>query len=138
MTWLLAVLMLQETASQADQIRAAMAASLEKQNASVRVQAQAVGAGAAIGGSIDMATPPVSSCSSLSGADLDKLIEEVSQSEHLDAAVIRGLARQEPRLRPCPASPKAAEGLVPPKTVEGSTQLTTPAQPPIRDASDAK
>jgi hypothetical protein len=56
MTWLLAVLLIQEPVlltqepgTQADQIRAAMAASIEKQRASVRVQAQAVGTDSAIG-----------------------------------------------------------------------------------------
>jgi hypothetical protein len=43
MTWVLAVLLLQPPVSQADQIRAAMAASIEKQRASVQLQVQATG-----------------------------------------------------------------------------------------------
>ena len=48
MTWLLAVFLIQDPASQADQIRASMAASIEKQRASVRLQAQTAGANSSV------------------------------------------------------------------------------------------
>ncbi len=43
MSWALAMFLSQQPISQADQIREAMAASIEKQRASVMVQAQATG-----------------------------------------------------------------------------------------------
>jgi hypothetical protein len=45
MNWMLALFLSQQPASQADQLRAAMAASIEKQLASVQIQVQSVGAG---------------------------------------------------------------------------------------------
>lgn len=124
MPWLIAVLLLQEQTSQADQIRAAMAASLEKQAASVRVQAQAA-AGSGRG------TPSGTPCSPLSESEIDKMINEVSQTEHVDAAILREVARQESRLRPCAVSPKGAEGLM-------QLMPATQAQLQVRDPFDAR
>jgi soluble lytic murein transglycosylase-like protein len=126
MPWLLAVFLLQDPASQAGQIRAAMAASLEKQAASVRVQAQAA-AGSAIGRD----SPSGTSCSPLSESEIDKMINEVSQTEHIDAAILREVARQESRLRPCAVSPKGAEGLM-------QLMPATQAQLQVRDPFDAR
>jgi soluble lytic murein transglycosylase-like protein len=126
MPWLLAVFLLQDPASQADQIRAAMAASLEKQAASVRVQAQAA-AGSAIGRD----SPSGTSCSPLSESEIDKMINEVSQTEHIDAAILREVARQESRLRPCAVSPKGAEGLM-------QLMPATQGQVQVRDPFDAR
>jgi soluble lytic murein transglycosylase-like protein len=126
MTWILCVFLLQDPVSQADQIRAAMAASLEKQAASVRVQAQSA-AGVAIGRGAPSGTP----CSPLSETEIDKMIDEVSQTEHVDAAVIREVARQESRLRPCAVSPKGAEGLM-------QLMPATQAQLQVRDPFDPR
>jgi soluble lytic murein transglycosylase-like protein len=126
MTWILCVFLLQDPVSQADQIRAAMAASLEKQAASVRVQAQSA-AGSAIGRGAPSGTP----CSPLSETEIDKMIDEVSQTEHVDAAVIREVARQESRLRPCAVSPKGAEGLM-------QLMPATQAQLQVRDPFDPR
>jgi soluble lytic murein transglycosylase-like protein len=126
MTWILCAFLLQDPPSQADRIRAAMAASLEKQAASARVQAQAA-AGSAIG----RGTSSETACSPLSEAEIGKLIDEVSQTEHIDAAILREVARQESSLRPCPVPPKGAEGL---------TQLVpaTQAPPQVRDPFDPR
>jgi len=100
--------MIQDPASQAAQVRAAMAASIEKQRASIRVQAQAAGAPSAI----SLGIGPEPACSALSETELDQMIKETSQAEHVDAALVREVARQESGLRPCAVSPKGAEGLM--------------------------
>ena len=59
------------------------------------------------------------------------MIDEVSQTEHVDAAVIREVARQESRLRPCAVSPKGAEGLM-------QLMPATQAQLQVRDPFDPR
>jgi len=132
MPWLLAILLLQEP-SQADRIRAAMAESIAKQNASVRVQAQAAGTGSTIGmgSSLGMGVPAGAPCSPLSETEVDKMINEVSQNQHVDAAVVREVARQESHLRPCAVSPKGAEGLM-------QLMPATQAQLQVSDPFDAR
>jgi hypothetical protein len=106
MIWLVPVLLLQQPVSQSDQIRAAMAASLEKQLASVHAQAEAVGAVSSV-----TAGASGAACSPTSEAEIDKIVTQVSEAEHVDAAIVRTLARHESSSKPCDAKQTLEAGI---------------------------
>jgi soluble lytic murein transglycosylase-like protein len=108
MTWLFAVLLFQDPSAQADQVRAAMAASVEKQLASVRLQTHSQGSTS----TISLGPPAGADCSPVPKPEFESMINEVSHTQQVDAAIIREVVRQESGMRPCAVSPKGAEGLM--------------------------
>jgi soluble lytic murein transglycosylase-like protein len=102
--------LMQDARSQADQVRAAMAASLEQQRASVRKQAQSLGS-AMIPWTASTLSPVIP-CDPIPQPELAKMIEEVSKKQGIDAALVKEVARQESGFRPCAVSSKGAEGLM--------------------------
>jgi soluble lytic murein transglycosylase-like protein len=107
--WWLIFILAQDAQSQADRVRAAMAASLEQQRVSVRKQAEAAGATMAPWTST---MQPQVACDPIPQPELTKMIDEVSQKQGIDAALVREVARQESGFRPCVVSSKGAEGLM--------------------------
>jgi soluble lytic murein transglycosylase-like protein len=132
--WWLALFLMQDGASQADRIRAAMAPSIEQQQASIRRQQAAVRAtpagarASAISlpgfppasisyGGFSVPRPAVSAamfttCDPLPQPELTRLIGAMSQKIGIDGGLVREVARQESGFRPCAISPKGAEGLM--------------------------
>lgn len=118
-TFWLAIFLAQDTRSQADRIRAAMEASLDKQRASVQTQARTAGA------SMTPWTPPTASatvekpsimfqplCDAIPQPELSSMIDDASNKNGVASSVIREVARQESGFRPCVVSPKGAQGLM--------------------------
>lgn len=92
----------------ADNIRAAMEASLAQQRASVQKQAQFAGA------SVPWTAPPppVADCDPVPQPELSKMINQVAQKQGVDKELVREVARQESAFKPCAVSIKGAEGLM--------------------------
>jgi soluble lytic murein transglycosylase-like protein len=111
--------------SQADRVRAAMAASLASQRASVRRQVEAVGAarrslsGPAFTGAI---------CEAISQPELVRMIDVAARRENVDPLLVREVARQESGFRPCAVSAKGAEGLM---QLMPATQIQLQVQNPF-------
>lgn len=86
-----------------------MEASLEQQRASVRKQAEFVGA------SIPW-TPttllPEPACDPIPQPELSKMIDESAQKHNVDPNLVREVVRQESGFRPCAVSVKGAQGLM--------------------------
>jgi len=101
----------QDARSQADQVRAAMAGSLEQQRISVRKQAQSMGS-AMVPWTAPSQLSPAIPCDPVPQPELSKMIDEVSQKSGIDAALVKEVARQESGFRPCAVSSKGAEGLM--------------------------
>lgn len=110
---------MQDSASQADRVRAAMEASLAKQRAAVQTQAKTVGA------SMIPWTPPTASapvqrdsilmmpqCDPVALPELASMIDSASDKTGVAPSIIREVARQESGFRPCAVSPKGAQGLM--------------------------
>jgi soluble lytic murein transglycosylase-like protein len=118
-TWVFLFLM-QDTRSQAERVRAAMAASLEQQRVSVRqqVKSQVVSARAAQTAdsngffAIVPTLPQWFACDPLPKPQLIEMIDAAAQKEGVDPALVREVARQESAFRPCAVSSKGAEGLM--------------------------
>ena len=112
---------MQDTRDQAERVRAAMAASIEKQKASVQRQASATGtvsrplqsppefAGIEWSSSFQGSAPL---CDPMPKPELFQMIDRAAQKEGVDPALVREIARQESAFRPCAVSPKGAEGLM--------------------------
>lgn len=107
----------------AERVRAAMQASLEKQKASVKTQAekaQVVTAPPPAQDFYTVAWPsplPMPStlftdCDPLPASQLDTLITENAQKHGVQAALIRAVIRKESAGKPCAQSPKGAQGLM--------------------------
>lgn len=118
-TFWLALFLMQDTRSQADRIRAAMEASLDKQRASVQTQARTAGA------SMTPWTPPTAAapverpsimfqplCDPIAQPELSSMIDDAANKNGVAPSVIREVARQESGFRPCVVSPKGAQGLM--------------------------
>lgn len=111
--------------SQADRVRAAMAASLASQRASVRRQVESVGAarrslsGPAFAGAI---------CEAISQPELVRMIDVAARRENVDPLLVREVARQESGFRPCAVSPKGAAGLM---QLMPATQIQLQVQNPF-------
>ena len=84
-----------------------MEASLAQQRASVQKQAQSVGT--SLPWSAPLTPPP---CDPVPPPELSKMIDEVSEKQGIDKALVREVARQESGFRPCAVSTKGAEGLM--------------------------
>src|SRR5579862_3191686 len=104
--WWLVLFLAQDPSAQAQRIRAAMGTSLSKQRASVerqKEQAPQV---------VSRSTTPPPACDPVPAPELDKMIDSASRDQHVDAAVVREVARQESGFHPCAISPKGAEGVM--------------------------
>jgi soluble lytic murein transglycosylase-like protein len=96
--------------SQADRIRAAMAASLAQQRASVRAQVESA---AAAGSSRNpFLMPEVAGCEAVSQPELSRMIDDIAPKQNVSPALVREVVRQESGFYPCAVSPKGAAGLM--------------------------
>jgi soluble lytic murein transglycosylase-like protein len=91
-----------------DKIRASMAASIEKQRASVQTQMEKTQT---------VWVPPVLAaaqleCEALPEGQLTKLVDEASKRESLKPDLLRAVILKESAARPCAVSPKGAQGLM--------------------------
>jgi soluble lytic murein transglycosylase-like protein len=115
MSWLLALVLMQDAQSFADKVRAAMAGSLDQQRASVRKEAKS--AGAAIIPFAEQERPIVwglgtPACEPIREPQLGQMIDAAAESNGVSSTVVREVARQESGFRPCVISPKGAQGLM--------------------------
>jgi len=134
MWWLAIILMQDAPAQQPQQVRAAMAASIEKQRASVEQQLKFIKA--PVPPAIVVPTPftvssfttaPVAyACDPVAQPELGKLIDSVAREHSVDPALVREVARQESGFHACAVSPKGAQGLM-------QLMPSTQAQLEVRD-----
>jgi soluble lytic murein transglycosylase-like protein len=118
--WWLAIFLAQDAGTgQQQRVRAAMAASIEKQHASVEQQLKFIKS--PVPPSIpspSMPTafavpPPVAwACEPMAQPELSKMIDNVAREHSVDAALVREVARQESGFHACAVSPKGAQGLM--------------------------
>jgi soluble lytic murein transglycosylase-like protein len=122
-TWIFLFLM-QDARTQAERVRAAMSASIEKQKASIQQQAKATGtarppssntmpelAGIELPPSFSIPFVPPQ-CDPVPKPQLLQMIDQAAEREDVDPMLIREVARQESAFHPCAVSPKGAEGLM--------------------------
>jgi soluble lytic murein transglycosylase-like protein len=118
--WWLAIFLMQDPGAQQPQkVRAAMAASIEKQRASVEQQLKSIQspvppvipASFAVP-SFHVPAPVAYDCEPVAQPELSKMIDDVSREHSVDAALVREVARQESGFHPCAVSPKGAQGLM--------------------------
>jgi soluble lytic murein transglycosylase-like protein len=130
--WWLAIFLVQDVpAQQPQRVRAAMAASIEKQRASVERQLQSIKVPAAPSIPPSFAVPPPFACEPVAQPELSKMIDSVAREHSVDPALVREVARQESAFRPCAVSPKGAEGLM-------QLMPSTQAQFEVRDPFDPR
>jgi soluble lytic murein transglycosylase-like protein len=118
--WWLAIFLMQDAGAQQPQrVRAAMAASIEKQRASVEQQLKSIKAPVPPAMPASFAVPsftvpaPVAyACEPVAQPELSKMIDSVAREHSVDPALVREVARQESGFHPCAVSPKGAEGLM--------------------------
>ena len=116
--WWLAIFLVQDVqAQQPERVRAAMAASIEKQRASVEQQLKFIKSARASGPryatAVPTVPPPVAyACEPVAQPELSKMIDSVAREHSVDPALVREVARQESGFRPCAVSPKGAQGLM--------------------------
>ncbi len=117
--WWFAIFLMQDAGTQAERVRATMAASIEHQRESVQRQAAAVRATPAGAHSTTEANrvaawvPSIAAaCDPLPQTELARMIGETAQKVGIDGGLVREVARQESGFRPCVVSPKGAEGLM--------------------------
>lgn len=104
MTFWLALLLVQDTRTQADRIRAAMQPSLDQQQTSIRRQMDAIG---------PISHPfAAADCPEISEPQLSAMIEKAASKQGVDKSLVREVARRESGFKPCAVSPKGAEGLM--------------------------
>ena len=96
-----------------------MAASLEKQRASVEqqlkfIQSPVPPAMPASSGVPSFTVPPpvAYACEPVAQPELSRMIDSVAREHSVDPALVREVARQESGFRPCAISPKGAQGLM--------------------------
>ena len=113
-----------------------MAASLEKQRASIEQQIKYIQSPVPpampphLAASSFSVPPPVAyACEPVAQPELSKMIDNVAREHSIDAALVREVARQESAFRPCAVSPKGAEGLM-------QLMPATQAQLEVRDPFD--
>lgn len=131
--WWLAIFLMQDSGTQqAQRVRATMAASIEKQRASIQQQLQSIKSPvppAMSPSGFNVPPPVVPGCDPMSPPELSKMIDNVSREHGIDADLVREVARQESGFRPCAVSPKGAEGLM-------QLMPATQAQFDVRDPFD--
>jgi soluble lytic murein transglycosylase-like protein len=132
--WWLTVFLLQDVqAQQPQRVRAAMAASIEKQRASVEQQLKFIKSPIPppLPPSFAVTVPPpvVYACEPVAQPELGKMIETVARENSVSPALVREVARQESGFHPCAVSPKGAEGLM-------QLMPATQAQLEVRDPFD--
>jgi soluble lytic murein transglycosylase-like protein len=118
--WWFAIFLMQDVQEQQPQrVRAAMAASIEKQRASVEQQIKFIKSPvppvmpASFAVPSFAVPPPVAyACDPVAQPELSKMIDSVAREHSVDAALVREVARQESGFRPCAVSPKGAQGLM--------------------------
>ena len=119
--WWLAIFLVQDIrvsqdvhAQQPQQVRAAMATSIEKQRASVEQQLKFIKSPVppAIPPAFAVPPPVAYACDPVAQPELSKMIDNVAREHSVDPALVREVARQESAFRPCAVSPKGAEGLM--------------------------
>ena len=118
--WWLAIFLMQDVGAQQPQrVRAAMAASIAKQRASIEQQIKfikspvAPAIPATFGVPSFTVPPPVAyACPPVAPPELSKMIDTVAREQSVDASLVREVARQESGFRPCAVSPKGAQGLM--------------------------
>jgi soluble lytic murein transglycosylase-like protein len=128
-------------AQDADAIRAAMSAGLEKQRASIAKQTsltQKATAGSVANGffALPWSTPPPSVageqiCDPVSPEVLGGLIDQAAQREQVEAGLVRAVIKQESGGRACAVSPKGAQGIM-------QLMPDTAAELGVADAFDPK
>jgi soluble lytic murein transglycosylase-like protein len=112
--WWLAIFLVQDVHTQPQRVRAAMAASIEKQRASIEQQIKSIKSPVAPSVSSSYAVPPpvAYACEPVAQPELTKMIDSASSEHSVDPALVREVARQESGFRPCVVSSKGAEGLM--------------------------
>lgn len=135
--WWLAIFLAQDVhTQQVQRVRSAMAASIEKQRASVEQQLKSIKYPAAPSIPPALAvssftTAPAFACEPVAQPELSKMIDNVAREHSVDPALVREVARQESAFRPCAVSPKGAEGLM-------QLMPSTQAQFEVRDPFDPR
>jgi len=115
--WWLAIFLMQDVrAQQPQRVRAAMAASIEKQRASIEQQIKFIKSPVppSIPASVSFRVPPpvVYACDPVAQPELSRMIDTVAREQSVDPSLVREVARQESSFRPCAVSPKGAQGLM--------------------------
>jgi soluble lytic murein transglycosylase-like protein len=132
--WWLAIFLMQDAqAQQPQRVRAAMAASIEKQRASVEQQLKSIQSPMppvlAMPPAFAVPPPVAYACDPVAQPELSKMIDSVAREHSIDPALVREVARQESAFRPCAVSSKGAEGLM-------QLMPATQAQFAVRDPFD--
>jgi soluble lytic murein transglycosylase-like protein len=115
--WWFAIFFMQDVhAQQPQRVRTAMAASIEKQRASVEQQLKFIKSPVppvlVMPPSFAVPPPVAYACEPVAQPELSKMIDSVAREHSVDPALVREVARQESGFRPCVVSPKGAEGLM--------------------------
>jgi soluble lytic murein transglycosylase-like protein len=120
--WWLAIFLIQDVQTQQPQrIRAEMAASIEKQRASVEQQLKSIKspvppvvvmAPSFAVTSFTVPAPVAYACDPVAPPELSKMIDSVAREHSIDPALVREVARQESGFHACAVSPKGAQGLM--------------------------
>ena len=106
---------------QPQRVRAAMAASIEKQRASIEQQIKFIQSPVppvlakppSFAVSSFTVPPPVAyACEPVAAPELSKMIDNVAHEQSVDPALVREVARQESGFHACAVSPKGAQGLM--------------------------
>jgi soluble lytic murein transglycosylase-like protein len=135
MWWLAIFLMQDPQTQQPQQVRTAMAASIEKQRASVEQQIKFIKAPVppvlimppSFAVSSFTVPPPVAyACDPVAQPELSKMIDNVAREHSVDPDLVREVARQESGFHACAVSPKGAQGLM-------QLMPSTQAQLEVRD-----
>ena len=112
-----------------------MAASIEKQRASIEQQLKSIKSPVAPvlatppsfpASSFNVPPPVAYACEPVAQPELSKMIDNVARKHSVDPALVREVARQESGFHACAVSPKGAQGLM-------QLMPTTQAQFEVRD-----
>jgi len=115
--WWLAIFLVQDVhVQQSERVRTAMAASIEKQRASVEQQLKFIKAPAppvlVMPLSLTVPPPVAFACDPVAPPELSKMIDNVAREHSVDPDLVREVARQESGFHACAVSPKGAQGLM--------------------------
>ena len=118
--WWLILFLAQDPQIHAQQVRAAMEASIAKQRASVQQQTKNARPVAA--------TVTDAACEPIAAPELDRMIDSTAHQQKVDPKLVREVARQESGFRPCAVSSKGAQGLM---QLMPATQVTLEVHNPF-------